>query len=121
MTQTIRGTTAVGVGPTYIPVNRYPQELTIQVIANTSPTFTVDYTGDDIFWSTAALAAANLQPNRSAQVGDPANAMWTNLIASGSANAAATTEARCAAIRINITVGASASVTYTINQGGAGE
>ena len=115
-TPTLRGTTAAGTGATYIPVDRFQQELTVQVIANGTVTFTVDYTGDNVLYVTAAQVAANLQGRK--DLVDPGSAAWTNLIASGSANAAATTEARARCVRINITAG-TGSVTYTINQGGS--
>lgn len=114
-TPTLRGTTAAGVGITYIPVDRFQSYLTAQLVANGTVTYTVDGTGDNILWNTATLAAANLQ-NRHGAV-DASNATWDNLQASGSASGDFTAEGRYRCLRINITAG-TGSVTFIINQGG---
>lgn len=117
-TPTVRGSTPAGTGITYIPVDRFQADLTVQADAVGTVTFTVDGTGDSILFNTATLAAANMHPIPNWRK-DPADALvnWTNIIASGSADASATTSGKFRALRINITAG-TGSVNYVINQGG---
>jgi len=109
----IVGETAAGVGATYIIVDRYQDDINVQVTANGTVTFTVDWTIDNILWDTAAQAAVNLQ-NRPDLV-DPASAAWTNLIGSGGVDAAAQLDNTVFALRIDITAG-TGSVAYRIAQ-----
>lgn len=115
------GTTPVGVAPTYIVVDPVLESTTVQVIANGTVTFTVDFTDQNIMYDAAAQAAVNVggYGNPNARYVVPASAVWTNLIASGAVSAKANigNDELVFAIRINITAGAAGSVTYTINQG----
>ena len=111
------GTTPVGVGATYIVVETCFDDMRIHVIANGTVTFTVDSTSQNIMYDAAAQAAVNVgNPNSRYIV--PASADWDNEIASGSIDASVViSDKPMFAVRINITVGAAGSVTYTIQQG----
>ena len=116
----ITGTTPAGTGATYIVVE-CEENSSIQVIANGTVTFTVDYTLENILYDATAQSAVNIG-NPNGRYVAPASAVWTNLIASGSADAQAAlvdgsgNQIVPFAFRINITVG-TGSVTYTITQG----
>lgn len=113
------GTTPAGVGAHYIPVEAFEDDTNIQVIANGTVTFTVDSTVQNILYDTAAIAAVNIGPQvaESDRYVDPASAVWTNVIASGSASAnAQLANEPIFALRINITAG-TGSVSYHITQG----
>lgn len=110
----IVGSTAAGVGIKYIPVDRYQDDLSIQCDAIGTVTFAVDWTNDNIFFDAATIASAiNLQPREGLK--DPTAAIWTNLIASGSADVSGTAGFPVMFLRINITAG-TGSVNYVINQ-----
>jgi hypothetical protein len=113
------GTTPVGVGATYVIVETRPSDTDIQVVANGTVTFTVDTTLQNITYDAAGMAAVNVrQPYDESRYVAPTDAIWTNLIASGSISARAQlTDNAVFAIRINITAGAAGSVTYAITQG----
>lgn len=114
----IVGRTPDGIGAHYIVVDGYQDDLNIQVVANGTVTFTVDSTLQNILYSTAAQAAVNVggqTPPEQDRYVDPASAVWTNEIASGSADARDTIVGPVFAIRINITVG-TGSVSYHIAQ-----
>lgn len=111
------GETPAGTGETYIIIEADERPTHVQVIANGTVTFTVDYTNQNILYDAAAQAAVNITPqvaNPDRYV-DPASATWINLIASGSASAAASLDVPAFAIRINITAGAG-SVSWHITQ-----
>lgn len=109
------GDTPAGVGVTYIPLNRWAARTAIQVDAVGTVTFTVDDTRDTIHYDMDAdPLPINLQ-NRGNDVVSPASAFWSNVIASGSADAQANRNRPVAALRINITAG-TGSVTYHIQQ-----
>lgn len=118
----ITGTTPVGVGATYIVVDPFSSDTTIQCVANGTVTFTVDYTLQNILYDATAQAAVNIG-NPNDRFVAPASAIWTNQIASGSISVAdnfddgAGNDILIFGIRINITAGAAGSVTYTVNQG----
>lgn len=113
-TRPIVGETAAGVGATYIVVDQAADDTNVQVDAIGTVTFTVDWTNQNILHG--APTAINL-----VQASDPdryvaaASAQWTNLIASGAADAAAQLSSPIFAIRIDITAG-TGSVGYAINQ-----
>lgn len=110
------GETPAGVGITYIPVEVFQANTNVQAIAVGTVTFTVDTTLENILYDTAAQAAVNLQGDSSRYV-DPASAVFTNLIASGSVSATASVnDTPIFAVRINITAG-TGSVRYAITQG----
>lgn len=113
----IVGTTPAGVGAKYIVVEQDADDYTIQVIANGTVTFTVDWTVQNILYDAAAIQAVNIRPQvaEADRYVDPASAVWNNLIATGSANANADLDFPVFAFRINITAG-TGSVTYTIMQ-----
>jgi hypothetical protein len=112
----IIGTTPVGVGATYIIVER-EDDTNIQCVANGTVTFTVDSTVQNITYDAAGIAAVNVD-NSDGRYIVPASAVWTNQEASGSisVNTIMVNEP-IFAIRINITAGVAGSVTYTIQQG----
>ena len=105
----IRLTTAVGVGATYIPVNRYCDDTSIVVVANGTVTFTVDSTLDNIR-PTAGLV------NSPSDAVAAASAVWINEIASGSVDANAHITKPIDSLRVNITAGAAGSVSITVVQ-----
>lgn len=111
----IVGQTAAGVGATYIVVGS-ADELNIQAIANGTVTFTVDWTNQNILYDATGKAAVNVVTGESARYVAPASAAWVNLIASGSATAAAQFDYPVFAVRINVTAG-TGSVSYHITQG----
>jgi len=111
----IVGQTAAGVGATYIVVCSM-DELNIQVIANGTVTFTVDWTNQNILYDAASQAGRNVVTGETARYVAPASATWVNLLGSGSANAVAQFDYAVFAVRINITAG-TGSVSYHIAQG----
>ena len=116
-TRPIVGETAAGVGATYIVVDQACDDTRIQVTAEGTVTFTVDRTNENILYDANARAAVNISPggiNDDRYVA-PADATWTNVIASGTADATADMTTPAFALRINITVG-TGSVRYIINQ-----
>ena len=116
-TRPIVGETAAGVGATYIVVDQGQDDTNVQVDAIGTVTFTVDWTNENILYDTAAIAAVNIggyQAEDDRYV-DPASAQWTELIASGTADADAQFGSPIFALRINITAG-TGSVGYVINQ-----
>jgi hypothetical protein len=111
----IVGETPAGVGATYIVVEGYEDDVNIQVIANGTVTFTVDYTLQNILYDATAIAAVNIG-NAEGRYVDPASAVWINEIASGSASTQSTmTDTPIFALRINVTAG-TGSVGYVIAQ-----
>jgi len=106
-------TTPVGIGITYIPVNRYSQYTTAQCNLLAAGTFQVDYTLDDIVrpvtnpYDTSATEGAGTAP---------ASAMWSQFIASGTASTQGNLSVQIRALRVNITAGASPQVRITIIQ-----
>lgn len=113
-TRPIVGQTAAGVGATYIVVDQACDDTRIQVIANGTVTFTVDYTNQNILHG-APTAVNIVQPNDADRYVAPASATWINGIASGSASAEDELRTPVFALRINITAG-TGSVSYHINQ-----
>lgn len=116
-TRPIVGETATGVGITYIIVDQAADDTTVQVTAEGTVTFTVDWTNENITYDAAARAAVNISPggiNDDRYIA-PADATWVNLIASGSADASAQYSTPIFAVRVNITAG-TGSVKYHINQ-----
>jgi hypothetical protein len=85
---------------------------TVQCIANGTVTFTVDSTIQNIFYSTAAIAAKNLDTNRYV---DPASAAWAVVETTGSVDTLSNIDTPVFAFRINQTAG-TGSVSYTILQ-----
>ena len=111
----IVGETPAGVGATYVVVEGYEDDINIQVIANGTVTFTVDWTLQNILYDAAAIAAVNIRNDEGRYV-DPASAVWINEIASGVISAQSTlTDRPIFAFRINVTAG-TGSVSYTIAQ-----
>ena len=110
----IVGQTPTGTGATYIPVDAYCDDTRIQVIANGTVTFTVDYTNQNILHG-APTAVNIVQPNDPDRYVAAASATWINGIASGSASAEDELTTPIFAIRINVTAG-TGSVSYHINQ-----
>lgn len=107
-----RGQTPDGTGATYIPLDRTSDSTNIQVVAVGTVTFTVDWTNDSI--RAGASGGTNPVNVRDESVA-AASAEWVNLIASGSASAAAQLAFPVDSLRINITAG-TGSVKYTILQ-----
>ena len=111
----IVGETPAGVGATYIVVEGYEDDVNIQVIANGTVTFTVDFTLQNILYDATAIAAVNIG-NAEGRYVDPASAVWINEIASGVISAQSTmTDTPIFALRINVTAG-TGSVSYVIAQ-----
>lgn len=111
-TRPIVGETAAGTGATYIVVGQDTSDISVQVDAIGTVTFTVDWTNENILHG--AATAVNLINSEGRYVA-PASAQWTELIASGTADANASLSAPVLALRINITAG-TGSVGYAINQ-----
>ena len=112
----IVGETPAGTGATYIVLEAFEDDTNIQVIANGTVTFTVDSTVQNILYDTAAQAAVNVS-NPNGRYVDPASAVWTNIITTGSADANVQLQNEPVfALRINITAG-TGSVSYHITQG----
>jgi hypothetical protein len=113
----IVGTTPDGVGITYIILDPWTDDVTVQCIANGTVTFTLDSTIKNILYDTAAQNAVNIG-NDDGRYVDPASAIWGNQIVSGSASASVNipNDELIFALRVNITAG-TGSVTYTVNQG----
>lgn len=112
------GRTPDGVAETYIVIEADERPTHVQVIANGTVTFTVDYTNQNILYSTAAQAAVNVggqTPPEQDRYVDPSSATWVNLIASGSVSADASLDVPAFAIRINVTAG-TGSVSWHITQ-----
>jgi len=101
--------TVAGVGVTYIPINRYAQNITIQCVPNGAATFAVDYTTDNVI-----RGVANPY-DTSEGLTAPASANWTNLIASGAVAVAFNGSVSAYCLRINQTVGAG-NVSVHISQ-----
>lgn len=115
----ITGQTAANVvAATYIVVEASADDTRIQVVANGTVTFTVDSTLQNIMYSTAAQGTWNVsQPRDSDRYVDPAAAVWTEELASGSVSAVVELiNQPIFAIRINQTAG-TGSVSYHILQG----
>jgi len=111
----IVGETPAGVGATYIVVEGYEDDVNIQVVANGTVTFTVDFTLQNILYDATAIAAVNVG-NAEGRYVDPASAVWINEIASGVISAQSTmTDTPIFALRINVTAG-TGSVGYVIAQ-----
>lgn len=113
----IVGETPAGTGATYIVVEGYEDDVNVQVTAEGTVTFTVDWTNENILYDAAARAAVNISPggiNNDRYIA-PTDATWTNLITTGSADATAQTGFPIFALRINITAG-TGSVRYHITQ-----
>lgn len=111
----IVGETPAGVGATYIVVEGYEDDVNIQVVANGTVTFTVDFTLQNILYDATAIAAVNVG-NAEGRYVDPASAVWINEIASGAISAQSTmTDTPIFALRINVTAG-TGSVGYVIAQ-----
>ena len=111
----IVGETPAGVGATYIVVEGYEDDVNIQVVANGTVTFTVDFTLQNILYDATAIAAVNVG-NAEGRYVDPASAVWINEIASGVISAQSTmTDTPIFALRINVTAG-TGSVSYVIAQ-----
>lgn len=87
-----------GVSEIYIPINRYQEDITVQVTSGGS-TFTLDYTLDNIIRSQASSYDVAGEPLVAA-----ASAFWTNLIASGAANAEFRGQLQAFALRVNLTI-----------------
>ena len=113
-TRPIVGETAAGTGATYIVVDQACDDTNVQVDAIGTVTFTVDWTNENILHG-APTAVNVIQPNDPGRYVAPASAQWTNLIASGSADADAQLSSPIFAIRIDITAG-TGSVGFAINQ-----
>ena len=117
----ITGTTPDGVGITYIVVEPFSDDISIQCIANGTVTYTVDSTYQNILYDATAQAAVNIG-NPNDRFVAPTAAIWTNQTASGSASASdniddgAGNDVLVFALRVNITAG-TGSITYTVNQG----
>jgi len=96
-----------GANTVNIPLNRHASRTHIQVILTGANTFSIDSTLDSIHFSTAVLASAvNLQPNNASRQ-DPANANWSEELASAVDTAADVhLNAPVAAIRIVKSAGA---------------
>ena len=112
------GRTPDGTGATYIVIEADERPTNVQVVANGTVTFTVDWTNQNILYSTADQAAVNVggqTPPEQDRYADPSGAVWNNLIGSGSANANANLDVPAFALRINITAG-TGSVSYHITQ-----
>jgi hypothetical protein len=101
--------TVAGVGVTYIPINRYSPNITVQATPNGAATFTVDYTLDNII-----RGAANPYDTSEGLVA-AASAIWSNLIASGAVAAVFTGSLSAYALRVNQTAGAG-NVSIRISQ-----
>lgn len=112
MSTHLQGTTPAGVGATYIPVDRSADVTNVQVIANGTVTFTVDWTNANI--RIGGKTGGNPVNVREGGV-DAASATWENLIASGSASTSGQAAFPIDALRIDITAG-TGSVTYRIVQ-----
>ncbi len=105
-------TVANVVAATYIIVEMTDRPTTIQCIANGTVTYTVDRTIQNIFYSTAVIAAKHLDTNRYV---DPAAAAWASVATTGSVSTLNDVDTPVFAFRINQTAG-TGSVTYTILQ-----
>jgi hypothetical protein len=90
-----------GVGITYIPINRYAQNITIQADAIGAATFAVDYTLDNIL-----MGPVSSYDTQREDFVAPASAFWTNLIASGAVDVSYNGSLSAYALRVNQTVGA---------------
>lgn len=99
MGRPIRVTTAAGVGATYVPIDRFPDNITIQAIVSGTVTFTVDFTNENI------IRAAQNPYDQSEDLVAAASAAWSNLIASGSSSTSFNGTLSALALRVNITAG----------------
>lgn len=108
--RTNTGTTAAGIGATYIPINRYVDSTSIQLTVSGTVTFTVDYTLDNIRPG-AAASAVNAPGNGVAA----ASATWETLVSSGSVGTVASLDVPVDSLRINITAG-TGTVSWRIIQ-----
>lgn len=113
-TRPIIGETAAGTGITYIVVDQACDDTNVQVTAEGTVTFTVDWTNENILYDATAKSAVNVG-NPNGRYVAPTDATWVNLIASGSADANAQFSSPIFAIRVNITAG-TGTVKYYINQ-----
>jgi len=86
--------TATGTGIQYIPINRYAQDITIQVTAGGS-TFTVDYTLDNI-----VRDQANSYDVHGGPLVEPASAEWTEITLTAGAFRGSV---QAMALRLNVT------------------
>lgn len=118
-TRPVVGRTADGTGAHYIVIEANERPTNVQVIANGTVTFTVDWTNQNILYDATGKAAVNVDgqtpPEQDRHVA-PGSATWVNLIASGSASANASLDTPAFALRINVTAG-TGSVSYHITQG----
>jgi archaellum component FlaF (FlaF/FlaG flagellin family) len=113
-TRPIVGETAAGVGITYIVVDQGCDDTNVQVTAEGTVTFTVDWTNENILYDATAIAAVNIANDADRYVA-PGDATWVALITTGSADANAALTTPVFAIRVNITAG-TGTVKYHINQ-----
>lgn len=123
----IVGRTDTGIGAHYIIVEAFERPINVQVTAEGTVTFTVDWTVQNVLYDVTGKRAVNVaggdgsadQPvvmTEQDRYIPPANAVWNSLITSGSADAQASIDVPVFAIRIDITVGTGA-VAYHITQG----
>lgn len=111
----ISGTTAAGVGATYIIVESFEDTVNIQLTINGTVTaFTCDWTNENILYDDTALAAVNLvQPQDTGRYVAPASATWNNITLTANA---AQLQFPVFALRLDITTG-TGSIDYHITQG----
>lgn len=107
----IRGQTPAGTGATYIPIDRYIDNIDAAFTANGTVTFTVDYTLDNIVRSQASSYDVVGNDDLIA----PGSADWRNLIASGTVDVTFQGKRAAYALRINITAG-TGSVSFLVAQ-----
>lgn len=103
---------ATGVGAAYIPVDRYPEDMTVTVDANGN-TFTVDYTQENIIRGPASSYDVNSQ-----DLTTPAAAIWHELIASGAIDVAFRGKIQAYALRLDVTAVAQVDISAAIAEDG---
>ena len=110
----ITGITPVGVGVHHIIVEMNDRPTTISCVANGTVTFEVDTTIQNITYDDAAMAGWNV--TQGDRYVDPGDAVWTEIISTGSVDALFSIDIPVFAFQIEITAGVAGSVSYTILQ-----